>query len=195
MGKLQVSRFERLAARTYSIKGPGALVDLDETVLGVINLERQGGPESWLMQGWETFGQHADHAAAAGNYSWLLLSNPVDSGRLIVVDGWQRSNALAMRSYITRGIPPGFLPLNPGIGLDTRIPQLRQPTGNSYYLHSNISTFGTLLGITISTNFQDNQPLILAPDGSMAWRTDAQNEAIQLGWRWGEREAQPFELQ
>ena len=46
MGKLQTSRFERLGARTYSIKGPGALVDLDEPVLGVIQLERQGGMES-----------------------------------------------------------------------------------------------------------------------------------------------------
>ena len=55
MGKLQTGRFERLGARTYSIKGPGAMVDLDETVLGVLLLERQGGMESHMIQAWDTF--------------------------------------------------------------------------------------------------------------------------------------------
>jgi len=195
MGKLQVSRFERLAARTYSIKGPGALVDLDETVLGVINLERQGGPESWLMQGWETFGVHQNLNASVGNYSWILISNPVGSGRIIVVDGWQRNSALGLGTWITRGVPPGFVNFGSGIGLDTRIPQLRESTADNFYFYTNIGSFGTELVESTTTNYQDNQPIILGPDGSLAWRSSVVNEQLNLGWRWAERDAQPFELQ
>ncbi|HIB67282.1 MAG TPA: hypothetical protein EYO33_19795 [Phycisphaerales bacterium] len=195
MGKLQISRFERLAARTYSIKGPGALVDLDETVLGVIQLERQGGPESWLMQGWESFDRLLSISAAGGAFSWVLLSNPPDSGRLLVVDGWQRNDASRMRMYITRGVPPGFSVAGPGIGLDTRIPQLRQSTGVTYQQTNAISDYGTGLVETASVEFQADQPIVLAPDGSCAWRGGVFNETLTIGFRWAERDAQPFELQ
>ena len=195
MANLQVGRFERLGARSYSIKGPGALVDLDETVLGVINLERQGGPESWFIQGWEEFGKIIRKGASgAATYSWNLLSNPVGSGRLMVVDGWQRDVATLLRTYLTGGIPPAFVLDPPAVGLDTRIPNAKQPAGDIYTLHSNIASFGTQIAASTTLAFEENQPIVLAPDGSLVWRSNVHNEDLDVTVRWAERDAQPFEL-
>jgi len=193
VGKLQTGRFERLSARTYSIKGPGALVDLDETVLGVLQLERQAGMEAHLMQEWETFGS-AIFQPAGVNYSWVLLNNPVGSGRLMVIDGWQPDTALAMNVWMTRGVPPGFNASAIGEGLDSRISTGREPAGRTFILTTNIGAFGTRILHTLSANWMD-YPIVLAPDGSLAWMTAATGQALTLSVRWAEREAAPFELQ
>jgi len=192
VGKLQTGRFERLGARTYSIKGPGALVDLDETVLGVLQLERQAGMESHYIQGWETFGLTASQGASVGNYSWMLLSNPIGSGAIAVIDWYQRTTAAEMLVAMTRGIPPGFILATVAEGLDTRIPAARQPSCNYYRLHTAISAFGTGVSVTSNTNQQHYQT-VLGEDGSMAWRSGATNEKLELSIRWAERAAAPFE--
>ena len=192
MGKLQTGRFERLAARTYSIKGPGALVDLDETVLGVLQLERQAGMESHYMQGWETFGLTSELAANAGDYSWMLISNPIGSDTIAVIDWYQRSNATATLVAMTRGIPPGFILASVAEGLDTRIPAARQPACNFYRLHTATSSFGVHVSTTADSG-QQHYRTVLGEDGSMAFRSSAQNETLGLSIRWAERAAAPFE--
>ena len=194
MGKLQTGRFERLSARTYSIKGPGALVDLDETVLGVIQLERQAGMEAHLVQEWETFGTRLHQGAAVGNYAWCLVNNPIGSGRLMVVDGWQHANATNMNTFITRGVPPGFNASAIGEGLDSRIPTGKEPAGRTFIQSTNIGGFGTYILHTTQQVWQD-YPIVLAPDGSLAWMADATNQALTISARWAERDAAPFELQ
>jgi hypothetical protein len=194
VGKLQTGRFERLGARTYSIKGPGALVDLDETVLGVLQLERQAGMEAHLMQEWETFSTRLDVAAAAGQYSYVMLANPVGSGRLVVVDGWQRSNATNMLIMLTRGIAPGFA-LNPAAeGLDTRMSTAREPAAEVRALTTNIASFGSIIGDQSDAGWT-RFALVLAPDGTLIWRSGVQNEGLIVSMRWAERDAAPFELQ
>ena len=194
MGKLQTGRFERLGSRTYSIKGPGALVDLDETVLGVLQLERQAGMEAHLIQEWETFGRRVQIGATPGQHSWILLSNPVNSGRLMVVDGWMAPNTSLLNTFITRGVPPGFAAAAIGTGLDTRIITGREPAGRLFTLSSAIGGFGTFISHAGHATWQD-YPIVLAPDGSLAWAPDAQNQVNQLSIRWAERDAAPFELQ
>jgi len=195
MGKLQTGRFERLGARTYSIKGPGALVDLDETVLGVLQLERQAGMEAHLMQEWETFGHREVKNPAGGVFSYILLANPVDSGRLVVVDGWQRSNALNMQIMLTRGIPPGFgiAGLSP-VGLDTRISTSREPAAQIHALRTAIVSFGKVMGEQTDSEWT-RFAVVLAPDGTLVWRAGLQNEGLTMSIRWAERDAAPFELQ
>ena len=196
MGKLQTGRFERLAARTYSIKGPGALVDLDETVLGVLQLERQAGMEAHLIQEWETFGHNIVSANAAAAFSYCLLSNPVGSNRLMVIDGWQRGRvnaALEMKIHITRGVPPGFVAATVAPGIDSRIPASRQPSGRLFSQQTNITSFGTQIGDQLDTGWINYQ-VVLAPDGSLVWRGSAHNEALGVSVRWAERDAAPFEL-
>jgi hypothetical protein len=193
MGKLQTGRFERLSARTYSIKGPGALVDLDETVLGVILLERQGGMESHLIQQWETFGVLDGRGAVAGQYSWILISNPVDSGTLVVIDSWTRNDPLRMRVFRTLGVPPGFVPGLVGVGLDSRIPFSRQPTARVFSQNNAIAGFGQQIMETESPT-QIHYPVVLGPDGAIVFRSGLQNEPLEVGIRWAERPAQPFEL-
>jgi len=194
VGKLQTGRFERLAARTYSIKGPGALVDLDETVLGVVQLERQAGMEAHLMQEWETFGRTVHSGAGgAGTLSWVLLSNPVGSGRLMVVDGW-RCEPLITTVFITRGVPPGFTAAEIGEGLDTRIQTSREPSGRIFTQQTAIGSFGAAIMELNSHDWHD-YPLVLAPDGSVCWRPNANNTPQSVSMRWAERDAAPFELQ
>ena len=193
MGKLQTGRFERLSARTYSIKGPGALVDLDETVLGVIQLERQAGMEAHWIQGWETFGSFRGlGSGGASVYNWMLLANPPGSGRICVFDWYQRSDASRMEVFVTRGIPPGFVVTAIGDPLDTRIPTARQPACTFHDFQTNIGSFGTQVGVSANSDKQ-HFPVVLAEDGSIAFRTGAVNEGLELSVRWAEREAQPFE--
>jgi len=194
VGKLQTGRFERLAARTYSIKGPGALVDLDETVLGVLQLERQAGMEAHLMQEWETFGMRVLQGGVAGANSWVLLSNPINSGRLMVIDGFQRDGTEVMRTFMTRGVPPGFLASVVGEGLDSRIQTSREPSGRVFTQATAIGSFGTMVLESATTNWQDYM-IVLAPDGSIAWRAVTANQGLTLSIRWAERDAAPFELQ
>jgi len=193
VGKLQIGRFERLASRTYSIKGPGALVDLDETVLGVVLLERQGGMESHLIQGWETFCCRQSVGAVAAQFSWVLISNPVDSGTIVVLDNVLRDNSNMMEVMVTRGVPPGFVAGTVGVPLDTRMSVAQQPAGRVFRLNSAAGGFGSTI-YQGATNELIEFPIVLGPDGSVAFRSGATNEALILATRWAERRAQPFEL-
>lgn len=193
MGKLQTGRFERLGARTYSIKGPGALVDLDETVLGVILLERQGGMESHLIQDWRTFGREVSDGAVAAEYSWVGIHNPANSNQLIVVDRFARATASYMRVFRGAGIPPPFGVTSIGEGLDTRIGTGHIPAAQLIRCNSNISTFGTQIA-AFSTNSVIDWPLVIAEDGSFFWRSGSVSETIELSLYWSEREAAPFEM-
>jgi hypothetical protein len=193
VGKLQIGRFERLSARTYGIKGPGALVDLDETVLGVLQLERQAGMEAHFIQGWDTFGTHLVMGpGGAVNFNWVCLSNPVGSGRIAVFDWYQRRRPLNTAVFLTLGIPPGFNVADVGTPLDTRIPRARQPALSFRSFVTNISTFGTQVGISSSLEKQET-PVVIAEDGTLCIRTGLVNEDFEISLRWAEREAQPFE--
>jgi len=192
VGKLQIGRFERLSARTYGIKGPGALVDLDETVLGVVQLERQAGMEAHWIQGWETFGVWRNLPPVGGQFQWLCLANPVGSGRLAVFDWYQRSVDTLMEVFMTIGIPPGFAVAATGEPLDTRIPSARQPACTFHNFATNIGSFGQQVSASSSAEMQHYQT-VLAEDGTICFKTGNVNEDFFLSLRWAEREAQPFE--
>jgi len=193
VGKLQTGRFERLGARTYSIKGPGALVDLDETVLGVILLERQGGMESHLIQDWRTYGTSLAAGAVAAQYSWLAIHNPAGSNQLVVLDKWARATASAYRVYRSGGVPPGFALFGQGEGLDTRIGTATLPAAQTYRLNTNISSFGTQIA-SFSTNNVIEWPIVISEDGTVLFRSGAVSETMVVSLYWAEREAAPFEL-
>jgi len=193
VGKLQTGRFERLGARTYSIKGPGALVDLDETVLGVLQLERQAGMESHLMQQWETYSAHHLRPAQAAAYSYIMLSNPAGSNRIVVLDGWMRSSAALMRVMITRGAPPPFALTTGGSPIDTRMSTGKQPAANMLECNSNIALFGSIIAEQADATWTP-YPVVLAPDGTIVFRSGLVNELFTMTLRWAEREAAPFEL-
>jgi len=193
VGKLQTGRFERLSARTYGIKGPGALVDLDETVLGVVLLERQGGMESHLIQQWETFGIKEGLDSSVGNFSYMLLSNPVGSNRIVVFDQWQRNDPSRLAIFRTQGVAPGFSAGAVGVCLDSRIPFARQPAARLFVRHTNITSFGTQI-LETNTVEPARFPIVLGPDGSIVFRSGVVNEGLDLGFRWAERPASPFEI-
>ena len=192
MGKLQTGRFERLAARTYSIKGPGAMVDLDEPVLGVLQLARQGGLESHFIQAWETFGVRQNFGASVGNYNWFCLANPVGSGTIAVIDWYQRSNATPLKVHMTRGIPPGFAATSASDPLDSRIPNARQSACLFMGFVTNIGSFGQEVSNSSSAE-QQHYTTVLGEDGTIAWRGSVHNEAVDMSVRWGERVSAPFE--
>jgi len=194
VGKLQTGRFERLGARTYSIKGPGALVDLDETVLGVLQLERQAGMESHLMQAWETFAVEGGTGPSTDKYSWVALSNPAGSGRIIVVDGWQRDNATAMHVFLSRGIVAGFSAADGEAPLDTRMSVSHASAANFLSYNTYSSSIGVSIATSASPEFQ-NRNIVLGPDGTLYFRGSAVTEVLTMSIRWAEREAAPFEVQ
>jgi len=168
------------------------MVDLDETVIGVLQLERQGGMESHMIQAWDTFQVLGDGAAAVGEYRWHLLSNPVGSNRIAVIDWYRRATARRMDVFMTRGIPPGFAVASTGDPVDSRIPNSRQPACTFQTFATNIDAFGTVIGICASLEQQEFR-VVLGEDGSVAWRTAGHGEALQLTVRWAERDSAPFE--
>ena len=94
---------------------------------------------------------------------------------------------------MSRGLAPGFAVLPVGVGLDTRIPFARQPAGSLLWNHDLSGTFGNQIEEVRSTEFQD-RPFVLAPDGTLYWRSGVVNEAMTISVRWAERDAAPFEL-
>jgi len=169
------------------------MVDLDETVLGVIQLERQGGMESHMIQYWDTFQLFEWFTAtAAGKYRWAMLSNPVGSNRIAVLDWWQSGFDRRIDLFITRGIPPGFSPAAGGKPVDTRIPSSKAPACSFYTFLDAGSTYGTQIGL-VDTDLQQDFKVVLGEDGSLLWRTGLVNEDMRITVRWAERDAAPFE--
>jgi len=168
------------------------MVDLDETVLGVLLLERQGGMESHMIQAWDTFQAHAYGTALAGNYRWHMLNNPVGSGRIAVIDWYRRDTSANMKVFMTLGITPGMGVVHTGYPVDTRIPNSRQAACDLYQLAVGSASIGTQIGEVSSAEEQDFR-IVLGEDGSVLWRSGAQNEAVGLTVRWAERDAAPFE--
>jgi len=196
VGKIQTGRFERLGARTYSIKGPGALVDLDETVLGVVQLERQAGMEAHLMQDWRTFGCNHTLAAAATQHSWIHFGNPAGSDHLIVIDGFSGAGigtGTSILVFQSRGVPPAFALGNVPSELDTRMPSGGQSVANISGRNTSTAAYGNLVLEANTTDYID-YPMVLAPDGSILFRTAALNTSNTISIRYAERVAAPFEL-
>lgn len=192
MGKLQTGRFERLAARSYSIKGPGALVDLDETVLGVLLLERQAGMEAHLMQQWSTFGARVTLGAVGGQYSWAGLNNPVGSGRIVVLDRWIRDTTTVTGLYISRGVAPGFIAPRTGEALDTRLAVAFESGAGVIEDNTATASFGNHVA-QLNASAPIEYPIVLGEDGTVLMRSSAVNEGMTISFYWAERELQPFE--
>ena len=196
MGKIQTGRFERLGARTYSIKGPGALVDLDETVLGVVQLERQAGMEAHLMQEWRTFGASITYGPSPPQHSWIHFGNPVGSDHLIVIDGFSAVGIATGTSIVvfqSRGVPPAFAVGSPPSELDTRMPAGGQSVASISARHTATASFGNVILEANTTDYID-YPMVLAPDGSILFRTAVINTSNTISIRYAERVAAPFEL-
>jgi len=174
------------------MKGPGALVDLDETVLGVLQLERQAGMEAHLMQQWSTFAGRVTLGNVGGQYSWAGLANPVGSGRIVVLDRFTRNDATQFGIYMSRGIAPGFSTPGSGEPLDTRISTATQSAAGVIEDHTATSSFGTQVAQTTASSFLE-WPVVLGEDGTILFRSSAVNEAIQISMYWAERELAPFE--
>jgi len=168
------------------------MVDLDETVLGVLQLERQGGMESHMIQEWDTFQVVNDGASAVGAYRWHILTNPVGSNRIAVVDWYRRLTSRRLFVFMTRGIPPGFAVAATGDPVDSRIPNSRQPACTFQTFTTNIGTFGTAIGEVESAEQQDFK-VVLGEDGTVAWRSGGHAEDMILTVRWAERDSAPFE--
>jgi hypothetical protein len=96
--ELQVGRFNRLAQKLLSLKGPASLDQLDNNLKLVLPLF--WGAEGRYLEAWDLFGQDGTVAApGAGNGATLTLRNPTGSNVIAVVyriDVWETtvSNAI-----------------------------------------------------------------------------------------------------
>ena len=160
--------YEAFGARHLGVKGPGALTNLEEGVMGTLPLDLSADPAYWFIQGFRTYATYQTQAAGAGNYSKIGIANPANSQHLIRILAWNPFVALApatnvlfsvqrcARTAITHSGTPGLA----GYGTDTRIAE-GQPSQADVIIA------------------QDNtQP------GQYLWAMDSDNSSEILGQTW-----------
>ena len=59
--------YEHFGARHLGVKGPGALTNLEEGVMGTLPLDLSSDPSYWYIQGFRTFGGYKVVSAAAAS--------------------------------------------------------------------------------------------------------------------------------
>jgi hypothetical protein len=79
MALIQRGMYETFAARHLAVKGPGALTNLEEGVMGTLPLDLSSSPPYWFLQGFRTFSGNPTATAAAGRIAKIALHPPASS--------------------------------------------------------------------------------------------------------------------
>lgn len=149
--------YEHFGARHLGVKGPGALTQLEEGVMGVLPLDISADPAYWFIQGFRVFSAVAIVSnGGAGTYGKVGLTIEdtraeilckilsVDHNRDGVV-GMYRCARTAFSS------DPGVI----GTGTDTRIPETQPSEG----ILINVAD-GSFPGTRFGHLYEDNKPFI-----------------------------------
>jgi len=105
MGRLQTARLENFIRRWGSIKGGGSV--LSESlgdVFPILDLENLT-PENHAPAGWYPFFLFATASAVAAQTAGVSLINPVNSGSLVVVDGFVATLQIAGSMTVGTSLP------------------------------------------------------------------------------------------
>ena len=85
MALIQRGMYEQFAARHLAVKGPGALTNLEEGVMGTLPMDLSSSPPYWFLQGFRTFSGNPTASAAAGRYAKVALHPPANKEILCYV--------------------------------------------------------------------------------------------------------------
>ena len=190
--------YEQFGARHLAVKGPGALTQLEEGVMGVLPLDMSADPAYWHIQGINAFsGKVTSGAGGAGTNAKLGISieNPSEEILARILKVWITTPTALTEIGVHRcartafSSAPGVL----GHGIDTRIAEAR--TSQAILISNSDNTVpGTLLGAWNNAHIPLDEPFIVSPTESIYFRNTTPNAAMELTILWAEIPAYRAEL-
>jgi len=198
MALIQRGMYEQFAARHLAVKGPGALTNLEEGVMGTLPLDMSSDPVYWFVQGIRTFSSSVYQAGVAGQYSMVGLAIESASTevlcRIISIEIENTPIYLMRCARTDFSSDPGIY----GVGTDTRIAEAQDSQGIILNGNAaappgvNINTYDTP-GAPRSIRDEDI-PLIVSPEQCIYVHHASANTGVRVGFTWAEIPAYKAEL-
>ena len=192
--------YEQFGARHLGVKGPGALTNLEEGVMGVLPLDLSSDPMYWYVQGIRVFSINWYTAASAGNYGKIGLSVETQTQQIIarILGVWIRTPTSTSDLGMYRCARSAFSSDagRKGHSTDTRIPESQE--SQSTIISSKDTAYpGTELGQIepgLNQFLPMEMPLIVSPEQCIYFINWTANEELQMTLVWVEMPAYKAEL-
>ena len=190
--------YEQFAARHLAVKGPGALTNIEDGVMGTLPLDMSSDPSYWYLQGIRAFAARMYvGAGGAGTYSKIGLAIENASAKVIVKILRWTTDAEEVQLFRVARADFASDPGHHGTGTDTRIPLAQNSEAIIISSDDNTSP-GTLIGqfdLTTQPFLQTNDvPLVLSPGEAFYIRPSASNSSALQNIFWAEIPAYKAEL-
>jgi len=193
--------YEHFGARHLGVKGPGALTQLEEGVMGTLPLDLSSDPMYWYIQGIRTWsGLVNESAGGAGTYSkvGVALENTDDEILVRILGAWINYPVTTSQIGIIRTARSAFSS-DPGVyayGSDTRISEGQH--SQAVMINSADALYpGTVLGIFkvgVNQFMPAEMPLIISPGQAIYFVNWTANEQLEMTICWVEIPAYRAEL-
>ncbi len=195
---IQRGMYEQFAARHLAVKGPGALTNIEDGVMGTLPLDMSSDPAYWYLQGIRVFGARAQQSAGgAGTYSKIGLALEDAAEEVLVKVLKWTTDIAAMDLY---RVPRTSFSSDPGIygtGTDTRIPDVQD--SKAVIISSNDNTSPGIEMAQWDLSIEQfmptiDVPFIISPGQAFYMRPHASNTASIQNIFWAEIPAYKAEL-
>lgn len=171
MSRLNVGRYEQMAARAFDVKGPGALTEIEDSIFGTLALDEDSPLPYRFLQGIREYAGGDAQAAVAAQYSWIQFWNPQDSSRLICIDRILQTSPVLQRqaTYVTDGTVTGSASGGWKAPRDLRMAITEDPILDTRAGSSAVATFGNLIA-ELPARGDIPFPIVLTPGRGLALR-------------------------
>ena len=196
--------YEQFGARHLAVKGPGALTQLEEGVMGVLPLDLSSDFAYWHIQGFRTFSKNVFQAGVAGQFpaiglslegtddQWLSRIISIDVSQMAVPAGSDIGLFRCARTAFSSD--PGII----GTSTDTRVAEA-QPSQSILLNGNHAANPGTQLGLYHTFGdpdwFSQNRiPLLVSPGEVIYIASPVAGGTLVCTWTWVEIPAYRAEL-
>jgi hypothetical protein len=196
--------YEHFGARHLGVKGPGALTNLEEGVMGVLPLDMSADPAYWYIQGIRVYSQSIFQAAVSSQYAacGLSIENTSDQWltKIICID-FTTSSQYGNGTYDINRCARTAFSSDPGVyaySTDTRISE-SQPSQTIMLNGNHAVNPGVELQKVDTRGDPDRlhwseMPMIVSPGQCIYVASRDLNTAFRVGFMWAEIPAYKAEL-
>ena len=205
MTEIQGGRWDKFLRKLFPVKGQVIAPNLAPELTPIVEVQPYRSELEYLI-GDRLCGRAAEVAAVAGNYSCLQLSNPADSGHLVIVDGVHYGTLVANATMSLGMFVGATTAPNAGLGAvrDTRWPGGGLAAAAGYTV--GVTAFGNTVAAASATIFlvrtlasngmsimHHPGMFVISPGYCFEIRTAVVNIAATMSILWREREFEPSE--
>ena len=189
----QTFRWSRALWKRLGIQGGIPLV-LVEDVAPMVQVFDLNAPEAKALLLEERWARRGLQAAVAGQFGSVALTNPVGSGKLVVVELYRNwSTTVACAVFLLGPLGSGGHILTPldtrivEVGIDKRSTATVSTQSNAVALASTTHVFDFANSNAGAGNLGDPSPgIVLSPGNSIVLEGLAVNQAVEATFRWRE---------